>query len=86
MRRVTDDDLRIVRATLNSGHGDVLVEGEDISLDEIRRLIMERFPNPDEALAQLRCVLVEMACGDKARPWRFMNDSPPRVVDGTIYL
>lgn len=74
-----------IRATLDNGKGDVLAEGEGLTLDAIQAALVERFPAPEARREQVPRVVVEFDDGAVVRPWRFAGDAP-RIVDRTVYL
>ena len=67
--------MKIVKAEL--GDGTPLLEGEDLSLDEIRAAV----PDPAQAAA----VVVTDDEGDRFRPFRYEGESFP-IVDGVVQL
>jgi hypothetical protein len=75
----------IVKAVLDHGRGDVLLEGEALTQHDVDLAMRARFPDRKEYLRQRRAVLFVYADGGGIRLWRFDNDSP-RVVDGKIIL
>ena len=76
-------EARMNCVTLASG--EVLLQGEDLSIEEIGRALEARFPDPEERERQTEQVVVRYADGTSQRPWRFISEEP-RVVGRTGYL
>ncbi len=76
-------DDRMTRVTLASG--EVLIEGEDLTTEQIGRALAAKFPDPDERERQTAQAVVLYSDGVSMRPWRFIGESP-RVVGSTGYF
>jgi hypothetical protein len=74
-----------VKAVLDNGDGEVLLEGENLTPKQIHDAIRARFPDDAQFRYERQMVACYTASGIGVRPWRFANEVP-RVVDGKIYL
>ena len=56
--------------------GEVLLEGDDLSIEEVGRALDARFPDPEECERQMEQVVVRYSDGTSQRPWRFIREEP----------
>lgn len=76
-------DDRMTRVTLESG--DVLLEGDDLTIEQIGQALEARFPDLEERERQTAQATVLYSDGVSMRPWRFGREEP-RVVGSTGYF
>nr|PZN61200.1 MAG: hypothetical protein DIU58_14395 [Sphaerobacter thermophilus] len=74
---------RMIRVTLASG--EVLLEGEDLTTEQIGRALEAKYPDPGERDRQMARAVVLYSDGVSMRPWRFLREEP-RTIGSTGYL
>jgi hypothetical protein len=74
-----------VKAVLDNGEGDVLLEGENLTLKQVHDALRARFPDDAKFRYERQMVVLYTEKGFAGRPWRFANETP-RSVEGTHYL
>lgn len=75
--------MKKIRATLGA---EVLLEGDDIKDDAIRRAVRKRHPGGRDYKRELPLVAVTFEDGSTTRPFRFEFEDVPEVIDGVIRL
>ena len=75
----------IVKAILDNGDGDILIEGGELTQRDVFFALKARFPDEAQFRSERTRVLFVLADGTLVRFWRFANETP-RVVDGKIIL